>query len=98
MKPQDYGPDCPNTGLVLTSPVFSAQLEVIMTSKLLLPARKDVLKRLKDLVQANDQSSWLTIYLTVFILLHSCAMLTAEDNKKARKQGLEVSGLSRCIL
>jgi hypothetical protein len=90
MKPQDYGKDCPNTGLVLLPPVFTAQIEIVMTSLVLEPAKRDVLRQLKDLVQENQRKSWFAIYLCMFILLHSCAMLTAADNKKANKQGLDV--------
>ncbi|KAK3325012.1 hypothetical protein B0H66DRAFT_470400 [Apodospora peruviana] len=89
MQPRHYEPPCANDGLILTSPVFSAQMEVVMTSLLLQPAKKEVLKRLKDLVMENQRRSWFAIYLTMFILLHSCSLLTAADNKKARKQGLE---------
>ncbi|KAF2473832.1 uncharacterized protein BDR25DRAFT_217243 [Lindgomyces ingoldianus] len=95
MTPQDYGRDCPNTGMILTPPVFSAQLEVIVVATILQPAKKEVLQRLKDLMQENhgrqswQQPCWFTIYLAMFVLLHSCAMLTAGDNKKARKQGSE---------
>lgn len=90
MKAQNYGPDCPNSGHILLPPVFGAQLEIIMTTMILEPARRDVLRQLKDLIQENRRSSWFAIYLCLFILLHSCAMLTAGDNKKARKQGMKV--------
>lgn len=79
---------CPNQGNILLPPVFSAQLEVIMTVKVLAPAKQEVLKRLKDLIQENQRKSWFAIYLCMFVLLHSCAMLTAGDNAKARKQGV----------
>lgn len=90
MRPQDYGPEDGNTGIILTSPVFSAQLEVIMTATILRPAKKEVLKRLKDIMLEGHRRSWFTIYLAMFVMLHSCTLLTAGDNKKARKQGLEV--------
>lgn len=90
MQPQDYGPGCLNSGLILLPPVFGAQLEIIMTTLILEPAKRAVLRLLKDLILENRRSSWFTIYLCLFILLHSCAMLTAGDNKKARKQGMEV--------
>jgi hypothetical protein len=55
-----------------------------------------VLKRLKDLIEENQRRSWFTIYLCMFILLHSCALLSAGDEKKARKQGLTVESLCFC--
>ncbi|KAF2183196.1 hypothetical protein K469DRAFT_584113 [Zopfia rhizophila CBS 207.26] len=89
MEPQDYGPRCANTGIILTPPVFSAQLEVIVVATILQPARREVLRRLRDLIQENQRRSWFAIYLCIFVLLHSCALLTASNNQKARKQGLE---------
>ena len=89
MEPQYYGSKCANSGIILTPPVFSAQLEVTVVATILQPAKKEVLRRLKDLIQ-EGRRSWFTIYLSMFILLHSCALLTAAANKKARKQGLEV--------
>jgi hypothetical protein len=90
MRPQDYGPRCPNTGIILTPPVLSAQLEIIMTVMVLEPARKEVLKRLKALLMENQRRSWFAVYLSMFILLHNCALLTAADNKRSKKQGLKV--------
>jgi hypothetical protein len=95
MKTQDYDSDDPNSGIILTPPVFSAQLEVIITATLLLPAKQKVLRLLRDLMQRNDRRLWFTIYLSIFILLHNCALLTHGDNKKARKQGLMVRKLQR---
>ena len=89
MTPRDYGPTCHNTGIILVPPVFGAQLEVIIVAVILKPTQSDILKKLKDLIQDNRRHSWFTIYLCLFILLHNCALLTAADNKKARKQGLQ---------
>ncbi len=90
MKPGEYGADDANSGIILTPPVLSAQVEVIITATLLIPAKNDVLSRLRELVQKNERRSWLAIYLAMFILLHNCALLTEGDNKKARKQGFKV--------
>ncbi|KAH8891757.1 hypothetical protein GQ53DRAFT_647975 [Thozetella sp. PMI_491] len=89
MEPQDYGSGDANSGILLTPPVFSAQLEVIITATLLVPAKREVLSLLRELLQGNERRSWFAIYLAMFILLHNCALLTQSDNKKARKQGLE---------
>jgi hypothetical protein len=90
MEPKDYGAACPNSGNILLPPVLSAQMEVIVTVMILLPMKKAVLHGLHELIQASRRGSLFTVYLCMFILLHSCALLTAADNKKARKQGLEV--------
>ena len=90
MKPGDYGCDDPNSGIVLTPPVLSAQLEIIVTATLLIPAKNEVLSRLKEMIQGNERRSWFAIYLAMFVLLHNCALLTQGDNKKARKQEYQV--------
>ena len=90
MKPQDYGPKCPNSGNILLPPVLNAQMEVIVTAMILLPMKKAVLSSLEKLLKENKRELWFTIYLSMFVLLHSCAMLTAADNKRARKQGMQV--------
>jgi hypothetical protein len=90
MEAQDYGNACPNTGNILLPPVMNAQMEVIVTVMILLPMKKAVLQGLEELIKANRTGAWFTIYLCTFILLHSCALLTEADNKKARKQGMQV--------
>lgn len=96
MKPGNYGPACSNSGIILVPPVLSAQMEIIMTATILQPMRTEVLKQLKHLIEKNQRCSWFTIYLCMFILLHSCALLSAGDEKKARKQGFEVQSLWFC--
>ncbi|KAK4449695.1 hypothetical protein QBC34DRAFT_298813 [Podospora aff. communis PSN243] len=87
MKPHDCQKNCPNTNLILTPPVFSAQMEIIMTSMVLRPTKKEVLRLLRDLIHEQQRQSWFTIYLSLFILLHSCALLTAANVQRALKQG-----------
>jgi hypothetical protein len=89
MAPQFYEPASMNDGKILVPPVFSAQMEMIVTSMILKPAQEQVQKRLKKLMEENKRHYWFTIYLCIFIILHSCALLTSGDNKKARKQGLD---------
>ncbi|KAL9607868.1 MAG: hypothetical protein Q9167_007257 [Letrouitia subvulpina] len=95
MQPQDFGPRSPNSGHVLLPPVMTAQLEVILVVTVLLPTQKELLTRLKNLVQENNRRSWFVIYLSMFVLLHNCALLTAGDGKKAQKQGLPSEHLER---
>jgi hypothetical protein len=64
-------------------------MEIAVTVMILQPAKEEVLKLLKELIQENQRRSWFAIYLCMFVLLHSLALLTAGDNKKARKQGLD---------
>jgi hypothetical protein len=90
MEAQDYGPSCPNTGNILLPPVINAQMEIIVTVMILLPMKKAVLQGLQKLIEANRPGSWFAIYLCMFVLLHSCALLTAADNKRTKKFGTQV--------
>jgi hypothetical protein len=93
MKPQTFDPAAQNYNQVLIPPVMSAQLELIMTAVILLPLRKVVLVQLQELIKSNRPRSWFTIYLCLFILLHSCALLTSFENMQAKKYGLQVVSL-----
>ncbi|KAL3437898.1 hypothetical protein BDV09DRAFT_161242 [Aspergillus tetrazonus] len=68
--------------------IMIAQMECIMYTRVLRPLCGRVLTALKDLITENKREHWLTIYLTLFILLHSCAMLTRRDWETAREFGL----------
>ena len=91
MEPQIYDPDVTSYGTNSIPPIMSAQIELMTTTRILQPLRKTVLKRLQKLMQANDLKCWFPIYLCLFILLHSCSILTADENRQARKYGLEVN-------
>lgn len=88
MQPQDFDPLAKNFGMILTPPIIAAQLTVIITVSLLLPMKHAVLQGLQRLLEANKARYWFTIYLTMFILLHSCAMFTAFEQKQSLKHGL----------
>ncbi|CAI6330970.1 unnamed protein product [Periconia digitata] len=87
MTRQDFGPKSASTNKILMPPVFSAQMEVIFVTMMLQPLKKEILDRLKVLVGENNRRSWLAIYLCIFLLLHSCALLTARDRERAVMQG-----------
>ncbi|KAL4911528.1 hypothetical protein BDW74DRAFT_143075 [Aspergillus multicolor] len=69
--------------------IMIAQMECIMYTRVLRPLCGRVLTGLKDLITENKREHWLTIYLTLFVLLHSCAMLTRRDWETAREFGLQ---------
>ncbi|KAJ8130806.1 hypothetical protein O1611_g2822 [Lasiodiplodia mahajangana] len=89
MKPQDYDPECHNYNQVLVPPVMSAQIELIATTTVLRPMSKRALGSLRKLIEKKRTASWFTSYLCIFILLHSCALLTDFERKQAKKYGLE---------
>ncbi|KAL4933686.1 uncharacterized protein BDV17DRAFT_65363 [Aspergillus undulatus] len=82
-------PDSPFHAMVPMPVIMIAQMECIMYSRILRPLSSRVLSALKDLVTENKREHWLTIYLTLFILLHSCAMLTRRDWETAREFNLQ---------
>jgi hypothetical protein len=67
-----------------------AQFQAVTYTKILKPLNKTVLQKLQNLVTANQKSSWFTRYLVLFILLHSCSILTKQNEEYARKMCLEV--------
>ena len=90
MRPQDWDADCNCYGRVLVPPVISAQIQLLMTVKVMQPLKASVLRILKKLVQKNDSKTWFTRYLCIFVLLHSCALLTSHENRRAKKSGFQV--------
>jgi hypothetical protein len=71
-------------------PLINAQFQVISYSTLLRPFSKAVLDKLQNFITANKRKYWLTIYLTLFILLHSCSMITRRNAQYARQLSLKV--------
>ncbi|KAI9689934.1 MAG: hypothetical protein M1822_009816 [Bathelium mastoideum] len=67
--------------------VMCSQCEIISYSTLLRPYRKKLLSLLQAMIQANQKRYWYTIYLTLFLLLHSCAMITRRDEDLAKQMG-----------
>jgi len=74
--------------------IMIAQMECILYTKVLRPMHTRLLAQLNSLVKANKREYWLTIYLTMFILLHSCAMVSRRDWETARQYGLKVELVS----
>jgi mannose-6-phosphate isomerase class I len=71
--------------------IIVAQKKCIMYSRVLRPMQKKLLHDLTELVNENKPKYWLTIYLTMFILLHSCSMITRRDWETARLYDSSVS-------
>lgn len=68
---------------------MGGQLECIFYSRFLRPLSDSVRKLLNDLFQKRTHDVWFTVYLTLFVLLHSCAMLTKRDEEYARQMNFE---------
>ncbi|KAK0708520.1 hypothetical protein B0H67DRAFT_496689 [Lasiosphaeris hirsuta] len=78
-----YSPDSLHNGKVPMPVVMTAQFECINYTTFLRPLSKAVLKQLNELVLAKKREYWLTIYFSMFVLLHSCAMMTKRDAETA---------------
>ncbi|KAK3115808.1 hypothetical protein LTR53_004485 [Teratosphaeriaceae sp. CCFEE 6253] len=82
---QDWDPEARNFGIIVVPPIVSAQLDLIHASMILLPMKKEVLRLLNDLIINYETKSWFTIYLATFMLMHSCALLTQAEAKRAKR-------------
>ncbi len=90
MTPEESDKSFPLFGKIPLPPVMIQQLDMILTLGILVPLQKQVLEDLQKIMMNNKPKSWLTIYVTVFICLHGCALTTAENYRNARKHGLKV--------
>ncbi|RSL53525.1 hypothetical protein CEP51_014881 [Fusarium floridanum] len=81
-------PTSPYHGTVPIPPVLEAQLECIYFSRFLRPMSKKVLRSLMTLLEAKQTKYWYTIYLVLFMMLHSCSMITRRDREYAATIGL----------
>ena len=68
-----------------------------MTLHILRPLRAKVLHQLGNMMKNNRTKSWFAIYLGLFVLLHSCSMLTCFQRKQAQKYALPVSTFEPAI-
>lgn len=72
-----------------TPPVLGAQLECIVYTKYLQPLSVKIRASLDELMKKKTHEVWLTVYLALFVLLHSCAMLTRRDWEYARQMNFK---------
>jgi hypothetical protein len=91
MEPEPQDTTFPLGQRIPLPPVMIQQLDMILTVGILEPLHKRVLEDFQKIVLANNPKSWLTIYLVTFLSLHSCARITNENYRNARKHGLLVS-------
>jgi hypothetical protein len=87
MTPQIWDPEAGNFRNYLVPPVMQAQIEILTTALVMLPMKQVILKGLQNLIEKRQVESWLTIYLSTFILLHSCALLTRAEAVRAAREG-----------
>lgn len=90
MTPEMEDRTCPLFEKIPLPPVMIQQLDMILTIGVLEPLQKQVLEDFQKLVLANNPRNWMTVYLVTFMSLHSCAKISDENYKNARKHGLKV--------
>ncbi|KAI5455754.1 hypothetical protein BGZ63DRAFT_137383 [Mariannaea sp. PMI_226] len=76
--------------IVQVPPFINYQMAAIFTEKILQPLRIVVLKRLQNLIMANEKKNWFTITLSVFILLHNYELQCRFHRDFARRRGFSV--------
>jgi len=81
-------PSSPYYRSIPVAPLICAQLEIITLTQIQRPLRKTVLETLQAMIKANNKCNWFTMYLTLFILLHSCALTTRRDAEYAAQMGM----------
>ncbi|CAN8101591.1 unnamed protein product [Discula destructiva] len=80
-KVQD--PTSPHNDRVPIPPVLGAQLECILYTRFLRPLSKRVLEELLAMIQTRGRRHWMTVYMVMFMMLHSCSLLTRRDMEYA---------------
>lgn len=86
MEPQTWDLEADNFGAYLIPPVLQAQIELLTTAYVLLPMKQEVLKIMQKLMKANHPRSWFSIYLCLFLLMHSCALLSQAESLRAKRE------------
>jgi hypothetical protein len=87
-------PESPFDNMVPSPPVLGAQLECIMYSRFLRPLGTRIIRDLMSMIESKQLRYWYTIYLVLFLMLHSCAMMTQRDMDFAARTSLRVSYLA----
>ncbi|KAJ3544754.1 hypothetical protein NM208_g2887 [Fusarium decemcellulare] len=81
-KPID-DPTSPYNRTIPIPPVLEAQLQCIYFTQFLRPLSKKVLRSLMTLLESKQRKYWYTIYLVLFMMLHSCSLTTRRNREFA---------------
>jgi hypothetical protein len=76
----------PLKGKRLLPPTVISQIEIINTSILKL-LRPKVMQLLTSLIKMEDHKYWFPVYLSIFVLLHNCAMGIQHDKARQKRYG-----------
>jgi hypothetical protein len=67
-------------------PTVISQIEIINTS-ILKRLRPKVMQLLTSLIKTEDHKYWFPVYLSIFVLLHNCAMGIQHDKARQKRYG-----------
>jgi hypothetical protein len=84
----------PYYGTIPIPPVMSAQFTIIAQTCILKPIKRLVVDKLHALTATESRRYWFTIYLCIFILLHSCSMMTKRHEEYSKQINSPVRILS----
>lgn len=79
----------PSHGKIPIPPVMGAQLDSVLIHQIQHNLRKDALKKLGKVITENRTNTWISIYLSIFVLLHNAALVIKHDASYARKHGIK---------
>lgn len=89
MEPKTDDQSYPLFGRVSTPRMIVAQNDSINASDIIMPLRRRVLKHLESHFKANKPRSWFTLYLAVFVFLHSASVISADRRRHGRENGAQ---------
>jgi hypothetical protein len=71
-------------------PYIDYQFASILVEKILPSLSKAILKTLDTLIKKNQASSWYSIFLTIFILMHSFELILIHEVNFTKRRGYPV--------
>lgn len=71
--------------------MVTAQIDSILTTKIIQDETTKLKRELSDLFKSNNPQYWFTLYVATFILLHEISVATQDRGRYARQNQLPVS-------
>ncbi|KAK4461559.1 hypothetical protein QBC42DRAFT_270048 [Cladorrhinum samala] len=69
------------------APYIDYQFSSVMVQHVLFPLRDSVLKQLNSMILSKAANHWFVIFLSTFILLHTCTLLLQQQRDFTRRRG-----------
>lgn len=79
-------------GRHFVSRMITAQFDSIGYKHVLAKLKREVLEELWLLMQKRTETTFFTVYLVVFMMLHEISVACQDRRRRAREQGLKVRG------